>query len=473
MAVSEADFRARARKALDDDNLQAALAQAKGGFVDKRADAILDLPAFEQLRERGRQIKDHTLEYLDTYLGEFEQNLNNAGGQLHYAADAESAREAVLRICREAHARQIIKAKTMAGEEVGLNEALEAEFETVESDLGEYIIQLAKEPPSHIIAPAVHKTRGEITELFDTHHHGRSGGPLRETPDLVNEARGVLREKFLGADIGISGANFLVADTGTITLVTNEGNADLSTSLPRVHIAIAGVEKLVPSMQEASSMLRLLARSATGQQITAYTTFITGARREDELDGPEELHVVLIDNGRSRMLGNDYREMLRCIRCGACMNHCPVYSAIGGHAYGWVYPGPMGAVLTPMFRGLDKSSDLPQACTLNGRCQTVCPVKIRLPHLIRQLRDDAFEQQITPATTRWGIRGWAWLARRPRLYTAVTGLAQRLMSRLGRGSVRRAPLAGAWTAGRDLPLPGRGGTFQQQWQARQRSGQDG
>ena len=463
MAVAEADFRARARKALSDEDLQSALAKAKGGFVDKRANAILDLPEFEALRERGRQIKDHTLAHLDTYLEQFEGNVTRQGGQVHYALDAESARETILGICRDAAAKQVIKAKTMAGEEVGLNEALEAEFETVESDLGEYIIQLAKEPPSHIIAPAVHKTRAQITELFDHHHHQKSGGPLRETPDLVDEARGVLREKFLGADIGISGANFLVAETGTITLVTNEGNADLSTSLPRVHIAIAGVEKLVPSMREVSSMLRLLARSATGQQITAYTTFITGARRPEDLDGPEELHVVLIDNGRTRMLGDEFREMLRCIRCGACMNHCPVYSAIGGHAYGWVYPGPMGAVLTPMFRGLDSSQDLPNACTLNGRCQSVCPVKIRLPYLIRRLRDQSFEQQITGPFARWAIRTWGWLARRPALYQQLTGLMRPVLRLFGRGSARRVPLAGAWTAGRDFPLPSGKGTFQQQW----------
>ncbi len=463
MAVAEADFKARARKALADDDLQSALAKAKGGFVDKRANAILDLPAFESLRERGRQIKDHTLAHLDTYLGQFEENVTAQGGQVHYALDAQSACETILGICRDASARQVIKAKTMAGEEVGLNEALEAEFETVESDLGEYIIQLAKEPPSHIIAPAVHKTRAQITELFDHHHHQKSGGPLRETPDLVDEARGVLREKFLGADIGISGANFLVAETGTITLVTNEGNADLSTSLPRVHIAIAGVEKLVPSMREVSSMLRLLGRSATGQQITAYTTFITGAKRAEDLDGPEELHVVLIDNGRTRMLGDEFREMLRCIRCGACMNHCPVYSSIGGHAYGWVYPGPMGAVLTPMFRGLDSSQDLPNACTLNGRCQSVCPVKIRLPYLIRRLRDHSFEQNLTSPLSRTAIKAWSWLARRPRLYQAITGVSRPVLRIFGRGSAHRVPLATAWTKGRDLPLPTGKGTFHQQW----------
>ena len=467
MATAQADFTARAKNALQDQNLQSALKKARGGFVDKRAKALLDLPDFEALRERARRIKDHTLAHLDVYLTQFEQNVIANGGQVHYAADAAAARDIVLQIARTAKAEKIIKAKTMAGEEVSINEALEAEFETVESDLGEYIIQLAKEPPSHIIAPAVHKTRAEITELFDHHHHQRSDGPLRETPDLVNEARQVLREKFLAADVGISGANFLIAETGTMTLVTNEGNADLSTSLPQTHIAIAGIEKLVPRLEDASTMLRLLARSATGQQLTAYTSFMTGARRDNEVDGPAAFHVVLLDNGRSRMLGNEFREMLRCIRCGACMNHCPVYSAIGGHAYGWVYPGPMGAVLTPMIRGLDQSKDLPNACTLNGHCQSVCPVKIRLPMLIRRLRDYQFEQGITGRGARWGIRGWAWVARRPALYRGLTGLGMGLLARFGRGSLRRLPFAGGWTRSRDLPLPPRAGTFQQQWRKRQ------
>lgn len=466
MATRQANFSARAKQALADQNLQAAMAKAKTGFVDKRAKALLDLPAFETLRERGRRIKDHTLAHLDVYLNQFERNVNANGGQVHYAADAAAARAIILQICRDAKAQQIIKAKTMVGEEVAINEALEQEFETVESDLGEYIIQLANESPSHIIAPAVHKTRAQITSLFDQHHHQRSGGPLRDTPDLVNEARQVLRQKFLAADVGISGANFLIAETGSITLVTNEGNADLSTSLPRVHIAIAGIEKLVPRLEDASTMLRLLGRSATGQQITAYTTLISGAKRDDEPDGPEALHVVLLDNGRSRMLGNEFREMLRCIRCGACMNHCPVYSAIGGHAYGWVYPGPMGAVLTPMIQGLDRAKDLPNACTLNGHCQSVCPVKIRLPMLIRRLRDHQFEQSITGLGARWAIHAWAWVARKPRLYRSLTALGMGFLARLGQGSLNWLPLAGGWTKHRDLPLPPRGGTFQQQWKER-------
>ncbi|WP_435101256.1 LutB/LldF family L-lactate oxidation iron-sulfur protein [Arhodomonas sp. AD133] len=466
-------FKANARQALADDNLRRALAKAKGGFVGKRAQAVSGFPDFEALRTRGQEIKDHTLAHLDHYLARFTSAVEERGGQVHFAGDAASARETILGICRDAGARQVIKAKSMAGEEIELNEALERELEVVESDLGEYIIQLAKEPPSHIIAPAVHKTREDITRLFDEHHHGRIDGPLRPAPELVAEARRVLREKFLGADVGISGANFLVADTGSVTLVTNEGNADLGTALPRVHIVIAGIEKLVPGMDEASVMLRLLARSATGQEISAYTTFLTGPRSADEPDGPEEYHVVLLDNGRTSMLGNEFRPMLRCIRCGACMNHCPVYSAVGGHTYGWVYPGPMGQVLTPMFRGLDSTVDLPNACTLNGRCGSVCPVRIPLPDLIRRLRDWQFDAHLGSRTSRWALRAWGWVARHPGLYHPLSRLGARAIRLLGgrRGSARSLPMAGGWTGSRDLPLP-TGTTFQAAWQRQRRHGHD-
>ncbi|WP_440995396.1 LutB/LldF family L-lactate oxidation iron-sulfur protein [Arhodomonas sp. SL1] len=456
-------FKANARAALADENLRQALAKAKGGFVGKRTDAVAAYPDFEALRERGAAIKDHTLANLDHYLARFSAAVTERGGNVHYAMDAAEARDAILGICRDVEARRVIKSKTMAGEEIGLNEALEREFELVETDLGEYIIQLAKEPPSHIIAPAVHKTRAEITRLFDEHHHQRFDGPLRPAPELVAEARKVLREKFLSADVGISGANFLIADTGTVTLVTNEGNADLGTTRPRVHIVIAGIEKLVPGTDEASTMLRLLARSATGQEISAYTSFLTGAKRPEDPDGPDEYHVVLLDNGRTGMLGNEFRPMLRCIRCGACMNHCPVYSAIGGHAYGWVYPGPMGKVLTPMFRGLDGTVDLPNACTLNGRCASVCPVKIPLPDLIRRLRDWQFDAGLGSRTSRLGLQAWAWVARHPRLYHGLTRVGTRALRLVGgRGSARRLPLAGGWTGSRDLPLP-EGSTFQAAW----------
>jgi len=284
---------------------------------------------------------------------------------------------------------------------------------------------------------------------------------------MVNEARQVLRGHYFRADVGITGGNFLIAETGSSIIVTNEGNGDLTQTLARVHIVTTGIERVVPTLDDAVTFLRLLARSATGQETETYTTVSTGPRRADDLDGPQEYHVVLVDNGRSKMLGGPFREMLRCIRCGACLNHCPVYTSIGGHAYGWVYPGPMGSVLTPLINGIDKAYDLPNACTLNGRCQTVCPVKIPLPGLLRELRRQQFESGLTPATIRFALKAWALLAKRPRLYHFKMRIGIALLSRFGRhrGALRWLPLAGGWTDSRDLPAP-QGRTFQQAWSAR-------
>ncbi|MFQ5755220.1 MAG: LutB/LldF family L-lactate oxidation iron-sulfur protein [Acidiferrobacterales bacterium] len=459
-------FRARATVALQDIKLQKALANAKGGFVDKRLAAIEALPEFGELREAARELKEHTLAHLDYYLERFESRVMAHGGHVHWARSPEEARAIVVDLCRRANARRITKGKSMVGEEIAVNKALEAAgFEVVETDLGEYIIQLAKEPPSHIIAPAVHKSRDQITELFHDHHrkHGREER-VTEIPDIVNEAREVLREAFLSADVGITGANFLIAETGSTVIVTNEGNGDLTNTLPRVHIVTASIEKVVPTLEDVTTILRLLARSATGQEMSSYTTFSTGPRRGDDLDGPLEFHVVLVDNGRSRMLGDEFREMLRCIRCGACLNHCPVYSAVGGHAYGWVYSGPMGSVLTPLMVGLEEARNLPNACTFNGRCQEVCPMSIPLPGMLRALRVHEFEERLTPPRTRWGLGVWAFLAKRPWLYRTASAAAIRLLGALGRkrGRFRYLPLAGGWTRARDMPAPGLR-TFQSAW----------
>ena len=283
--------------------------------------------------------------------------------------------------------------------------------------------------------------------------------------DLVAEARRILRQRYLAADVGITGANFLIAETGSAITVTNEGNAELTQGLPRTHIVVASLEKVVPTVEDAFTLLRLLARSATGQEFSTYTTVMTGPKRPDDLDGPEQLHVVLLDNGRSQMLGNELREMLRCIRCGACMNHCPVYLATGGHAYGWVYPGPMGAVLTPQLIGIEQAWPLPNASTFCGRCEEVCPVRIPLPKLMRYWREEQFRRQLTPAAARYGLGVWAFLAKRPALYRFAASVATRglrLLSRAGR--LRWAPLAGGWTGSRDLPAP-QGPTFMSQWRA--------
>ena len=463
------DFPARARSALNDPDLARAMARARTGFVDRRLAVVEALPEFQALRRTAREIKEHVLHHLDYYLERFEARVLAHGGHVHWASTPAEACAVVVDICRAAGAKRVTKGKSMVAEEIALNEALEAAgLETVETDLGEYIIQLAGEPPSHIIVPAIHKTRDQISDLFHA-RHAKYGITERQTEAtaLVGEARAVLREKFQSADVGITGANFLIAETGSSVIVTNEGNGDLTNTLPRVHVVTAGIEKVVPTLDDMSTILRLLARSATGQETTAYTTLSTGPRRPRDLDGPDEYHVVLIDNGRSRMLGDEFHEMLRCIRCGACMNHCPVYHAVGGHAYGWVYVGPMGSVLTPLIVGLDQARSLPDACTLNGRCADVCPMEIPLPDLIRKLRTRGFEERITPPRVRLGLRAWAFMARRPALYRVATSVGMRVLGLLGRyrGRFRRLPLAGGWTGTRDLPAPA-GRTFMSAWSKR-------
>lgn len=460
------EFQERARQALSDVSLQRAMAKARGGFVDHRRDAVDALPEFDAIRDAARDIKDHVLANLDGYLELYEQKVIENGGQVHWARDADEACRIVAKICKDAEAKTVTKGKSMVSEEIHLNPVLEAAGMTVvETDLGEYIVQLAGETPSHIIAPAVHKTREQITDLFHEHH-----SPLGYTDRvtqreaLVNEARSVLRERFVAADVGITGANFLVAETGANVIVTNEGNGDLTSCLPRVHIVTAGIEKVIPSLDDLSVLLRVLARSATGQEFSAYTSLYSGPRRTDEMEGPEAYHVVLLDNGRSRLLGGQYQPMLRCIRCGACLNHCPVYGAIGGHAYGWVYSGPMGSVLTPLLNGFDQAMDLPNACTLNGRCKEVCPVRIPLSDLLLKHRLEQHDRRLNTIFGRFLLSAWAWLARRPRLYQGVMALPLWLMHRLGkrRGVLSRLPGLGGWTDSRDFPIPARR-SFLRQW----------
>ncbi|NMF88405.1 LutB/LldF family L-lactate oxidation iron-sulfur protein [Aromatoleum petrolei] len=464
MEIRSKEFKRRSVFAIHDANLQTALGRARYGFVGKRALQVAELPEFERLREEAKNTKNHILDNLDHYLERYEAAVTAAGGQVHWARDAEEAREIILDICKRVDAKTVTKGKSMVSEEIGLNEALiENGMEVVETDLGEYIIQLAHEPPSHIIAPAVHKTKDQVSDLFEAAH----GGPRKtEVPDLVNEARQVLRDKYFKADVGITGGNFLVAETGSSIIVTNEGNGDLTQTLAKVHIVTSGIERVVPTLDDATLFLRLLARSATGQETETYTTISTGPRRADDLDGPEEYHVVLVDNGRSKMLAGRFKEMLRCIRCGACMNHCPVYGAVGGHAYGWVYPGPMGSVLTPLIKGLDNAYDLPNACTLNGRCASVCPVKIPLPDLLRELRHMQHQQDITPVMQKRALKVWRYVATRPKLYHALEQVGARFLSAIAKnGSIRRLPLASGWTDVRDLPAPA-GRTFLELWQGK-------
>jgi L-lactate dehydrogenase complex protein LldF len=468
-AATSPRFKENAHAALADGELQKSLEILETNFIGRRKQVVDKLPEFDALRDAARDIKNHTLAHLDLYLEEYERRVIAQGGHVHYAVTAADARSIILDICRAAEAKLVTKGKSMIAEEVGLDDFLaEHSITPVETDLGEYIIQIRHEMPSHIIAPALHLSKAQVAADFRrVHKELPPNRNLDEPETLLAEARAVLREKFLAADVGITGANFLVAETGTSIIVTNEGNGDLTQTLPKVHIVLTSIEKLVPTLEDVAEFLRVLARSATGQEMSVYTTLSTGPRRPGDPDGPREYHVVLLDNGRSAMLGGQFRDMLRCIRCGACMNHCPVYQAIGGHAYGWVYPGPMGAVLTPSLIGIDKAGNLPNASTFCGRCEEVCPVRIPLPKLMRFWREREFERHLSPATVRAGLSFWAFFARRPRLYGFATDLAARVLALMSgtRGRFRWLPLARGWTDRRDFPAP-QGATFQAQWRRR-------
>lgn len=453
MTADPRQFRQAAAAALDNATLQESLGILDEKFIKKRRAAVEALPEFEALRDRGVAIKDHTLAHLDLYLERFADRVEATGGQVHWAADAAAARRAVLDICRAEGVRSAVKSKSMIGEEIAINTALEdAGITPVETDLGEYILQLNNERPSHIIAPAVHKRKAEVAALFLKHHGGDA--PLTRGEDMVAEARRILRKRYFAADAGITGANALVAETGQCLLVTNEGNGDLSQTLPRVHIVIASIDKVAPTLEDAGVILRLLARSATGQEMTSYTTFSAGPRRMGESVGPEVFHVVLLDNGRSALLEKpETAALLRCIKCGACMNHCPVYAAVGGHAWGTVYPGPLGGAINPALLGLSAAYHHPQASTLCGACEEVCPMRIPLPQIFRHWRSEMNRARVTPAPERIGVRLWSMLAAHPRLY--------RLALRAGRAALRLGAgrLIGGWSRRRAMPRPMPGSIF--------------
>ncbi len=435
-----------------------------------RQAAIADFEDFDSLRHHAKQVRQHSLDHLEYYLGQFEQEAVRNGNHVHFARDGGEFNSIVLDICQQHNARRIIKGKSMVTEETALNSFLQrAGLDVMETDLGEYIIQRAGETPSHIVAPALHKSAGEVRELFQ-HKHDLGPRELPHTADLVDEARQVLREHFLKADVGIIGANALIAENGYSMLVTNEGNGDLCANLPRVVIVCTTIERVLPRAQDAAAMLRLLVRSATGQSQTCYTSFYSGPRRDGDSDGPLETHFVLLDNQRSSILASDYREMLECIRCGACLNHCPIYTTVGGHAYGWVYQGPMGSILTPLLTSLEQSHQLPNACTSCGRCAEVCPADIPLPDLLRDLRHEESRKKLVAPRWRHGLKLHAWLARHPPLYHALTGAIIRLLHLLGRkrGRFSSLPFAGGWTSQRDFPAP-QAQTFMQLYQAQKKA----
>ncbi len=478
--IKTQDFFAASAVSIQDPILRQALIKVGTGFDGARLAAIEDVTPnrWDEWREEARRIKIHTLEHLDYYLDLLERNVAKAGGQVHFAADATQANDIVASIARDGGVKIVTKGKSMVSEELSLNPVLESMgVEVFETDLGEYIIQLAGETPSHLVAPALHKTKEQVAQLFSE----KLGLPPPETiEDMAKAAREVLRGKFLQAEMGISGANFLVAETGTLVIITNEGNGRMCTSAPRIHVGITGMEKVIPSLQDLAVFLRLLPRSATGQRITSYVTMVTGPRRPDDEDGPEEFHLVIVDNGRSKMLADpELREALYCIRCGACLNICPVYKKVGGHAYGWVYPGPIGAVVSPSLVGLKQAKDLPQASSLCGACREVCPVKINIPRMLLHLRNDLAESPdvtknaATPAA-RLMAWGYARLMSSPPLLSLAHRLARSLqrpilmlpfspLTRSGGGIGRaRLPFLSRWTRSKDLPLlPPR--TFHEIW----------
>ena len=460
VVVKAADFSSASAKALSDTRLQRLLGRVLGQRQDAHARAVEEVtePVWEQLRERAHAIKAEAIQHLDYYLELLDRSVQRNGGHVHYAATAAEANQLVSEIAKRHGVKLAVKTKSMVTEETGLTQFLGKEgIEAVETDLGEYILQLANEPPSHMTMPALHKSRQEVAALFQQH---LQKGATADVKELTGIAREVLRERFATAGMGITGANFLVAETGTVVLVTNEGNGRMTTSLPRVLVAVAGIEKVVPALEDLGVFLRLLARSATGQPITSYTTFVGGPRAPGDEDGPEEFHLVLLDNGRVQLLSDpDLKESLYCIRCGACSNVCPVYRKVGGHAYGWVYSGPIGAVLTPALTGLKEAKALPHASTLCGACRDVCPVKIDIPRLLLRLRQKGAEGDLkTERSTTWMerrlVRRWLGVVRTREAAERSLRLA-RLMQKpwVRRGWARRVPLPvlSGWTKSRDLP----------------------
>jgi L-lactate dehydrogenase complex protein LldF len=463
-------FADRARAALGDAGLRAALARATDELGARRSAAFLTLDHADRVRDAARAAKMQALRSLAEYLERFEAKLVSNGAHVHWAETPEDANRLVADIAARTGIRRVVKSKSMVTEETHLNATLErAGLTVVETDLGEYIVQLGNDRPSHIIAPIIHLTRRDVGQLM----HRRLNVPYTDDAQaLAATARARLREEFLTADMGVSGANFGVAETGTICLVTNEGNGRMVTTLPRVHVVVMGIEKLVPSMADLDRCLKILARSGTGQKLTVYTTLIHGPRRAHEADGPDELHVIMLDNGRSRILAGETAEILGCIRCGACLNACPVYRNIGGHAYGDTYPGPVGAVVTPGLRGLGPWSELPGASTLCGACRDVCPVRLDIPRMLLALRKDV--AAYGPAARSWktAMTIFAWAASRPAVYRAGARLVRWSLRRLARdGWVAHVPgPASRWTKYRDLKAPA-AETFQDRW--RTRSGKPG
>jgi len=466
MSEAAVSFKRRIAQTVHNEDLHKALRRATDRFGTNRIKMLATLPDADEARDRARAIRRHTIANLDRYLGQFVESVERVGGKVHWASDGEEANRIIVDLARARGVKLVVKGKSMISEETELNRALEAAGITAqETDLAEFVLQLEGSVPSHIVVPIVHMTRKDVSRLF----HEKLGS--EETEDvlrLARIARETLRRRYIEAGMGFTGANFGVAETGTIVTVTNEGNGRLCSTLPRYHVVLMGIERLVPTLEDLGLMLQLLARSATGQKLSVYSNLVTGPRRCDDDDGPEELHIVLIDNGRTRILESEYAEMLTCIRCGSCLNACPVYKTIGGHAYGAVYPGPMGSVLSPLFNGLSQYAELPHASSLCGACREVCPVRIDLPSLLLRLRRDTVLEGHAPWWLKLGIFGYGTAASSPKLFglgSSLAGLGSSLISKDGWITKLPPPLNG-WTQSRDFPKFA-SKSFQARWKERQ------
>ncbi|MCB9138094.1 MAG: iron-sulfur cluster-binding protein [Caldilineaceae bacterium] len=463
-----APYKERVDAALHDKHLRIALDRATSRMKTQRADAMAAIDG-ERLRTQVRKMKSYVLRNLPDLLETLESNLTANGAHVHWAADGEEADRIILDIARQANVQKAVKAKSMTSEEIHLNGILQqAGIKVVETDLGEYIIQLADEPPSHIIAPVIHKRIEDISQVFQRE---LDMPPTMDPSAMTGAARQILRREFLSADLGISGCNFAIAETGTICIVTNEGNGRMVSSMPRVYIAVMGIEKLVPTVEDAFLQYQALCRSATGQQCSVYLSMTSGPRRADHPDGPEEFHVVLMDNGRLNMLARGYGEALMCVRCGACLNACPVYREIGGHAYGSTYSGPIGAVISPLLNtDVTDADKLPHASSLCGACRDACPVKIDLPRLLLNERADQVAEGDTAWFDRQAIRAFADTMKSPGRYAAAASFARtgsNLLAGMSGGNITfMPPPFSAWTQSRDFP-PFAKKSFRRQWRERQ------
>ncbi|MEB2271769.1 iron-sulfur cluster-binding protein [Bacillus safensis] len=454
MKIGEKAFKERIGDGLEDAVMRGAVSSAQERLYKRRLTASEELGNWEKWRELGEEIRQHTLTHLDDYLYQLSESVSARGGHVFFAKTKEEASAYIQEVAQKKAAKKVVKSKSMVTEEIEMNQALEEiGCEVVESDLGEYILQVDDhEPPSHIVAPALHMTKEQIREVF----HEKLGYEMSDTPEeMTSFVRAILREKFLEADIGVTGCNFAVANTGSICLVTNEGNADLVTAIPKTHIAVMGMERLVPTMEELDVLVGLLCRSAVGQKLTSYIS-VVGPKGEGEVDGPEEFHLVIVDNGRSNILGTAFQPVLQCIRCAACINVCPVYRHVGGHSYGSIYPGPIGAVLSPLLGGYDDYKELPYASSLCAACTDACPVKIPLHELLIKHRQVIVEKEgRAPKAEMMAMKMFGMGASSPGMYQFGTKAAPALLNRMasnGQISKGIGPLK-HWTDIRDLPVP--------------------